>query len=196
MTHTVWVPSLLTTPWTDLMFIKKFFSKIVRPLWFKTFYKLKKWWNKKNNFIFFLYEKGSMNPGLDYKAWWMSRPKPESVRVRKFLRPSDKIGVWSDFWFGSFFKIRFSVFNLCLVPRISRSHLVIGLFWSSLTVLELRRFAPPHFFIFYPKWLNYRPRRNFISHGTRRLYPPWYQVAVYCQDIYYGFFNACRLKLT
>ena len=135
MTHTVWVPSLLTTPWTDLMFIKKFFSKIVRPLWFKTFYKLQKWWNKKNNIIFFLYEKGSMNPGLDYKAWWMSGPKPASVRVRKFLRPSDKIGDWSDFWFGSFFKIRFSVFNLCLVPRISRPHLVIGLFWSSLTVL-------------------------------------------------------------
>ena len=131
MTHTVWVPLLLTTPWTDLMFIKKFFTKIVRPLWFKTFYKLKKWWNKKNNdFIFLLYG----------GPWTLGQKIKPVVQTKARISTGPKIppAKWWN-WFLVRFSVREffqnSVFNLCPVPRIICPHPVIGLFWSPLTVL-------------------------------------------------------------
>ena len=152
MTHTVWVPSLLTTPWTDLMFIKKFFSKIVRPLCFKTFYKLKKWWNKKTILLFFFsVKRGPWTPGqiivadgpsaMDVRTKARISTGPEIPTAKwivtdfcnQFIPTSGEIGFWSELLVREFFKN-----SSCDRP------ILIGRPWPSLDSLVLRRFASPH----------------------------------------------------
>ena len=87
-------------------------------------------------------------------------------------------------WFGF---IHFWSSCLFYLSLISRTHI------NKLFYLSQQKLLKPYNKLIFKK--THITNKPLNSHGTRWLYPPPWPV-VYCQDIYYGVFDACRLKLT